>query len=145
MISFNRIFIWKRKKINHCIIKTFLPNDLTLSQAQCPALELCSWCWSVTTASSLINYINSFYQIYYWGECSSCSCGNSLIIFWKDRKHDFNEIFLVIKFAYTNACRDIFGFLWFSALIWDQEVQDSVHRSMRKSRLKRATLSAKWV
>ena len=42
--------------------------------------------------------------------------------------------------AAVGACRDIFGFLRFSAFIWAQEVQDSVHGSLRKSCLKRATL-----
>ena len=41
-------------------------------------------------------------------------------------------------------CKTIFGFLRFSAFIWAQEVQNSVHWSLKKLCLKRATLTWKW-
>ena len=46
--------------------------------------------------------------------------------------------------ACIGTCRDIVGFLRFSAFIWAQEVQNSVHWSLRKLCLKRATLTWKW-
>ena len=43
--------------------------------------------------------------------------------------------------AAIGAGRDSFGILWLWAFIWDQEVQDYVKASLRKTRLKLATLS----
>ena len=43
--------------------------------------------------------------------------------------------------AAIGASRDSFGILWLWAFIWDQEVQDYVKASLRKSHLKLATLS----
>ena len=45
--------------------------------------------------------------------------------------------------AVIGTCRDIFGFLRSSVFIWTQEVQNSVHGSLRKFCLKRTTLTWK--
>ena len=43
------------------------------------------------------------------------------------------------------TCRGSFTFLMFSALIWDQEVHDFVHPTLRKSHLKRANWTNKMM